>query len=50
MRTDTIAAVATAFSEAGIGIIRISGADAFEIADSIFVGVVGVDNVLLIQL
>lgn len=36
MKTDTIAAIATAFSEAGIGIIRISGEDAFTIADKIF--------------
>ena len=36
MRTDTIAAVATAFSESGIGIIRISGEDAFRIADRIY--------------
>ena len=38
MRTDTIAAIATAFSESGIGIIRISGKDAFRIADRIFFG------------
>lgn len=36
MKTDTIAAIATALSEAGIGIIRISGEDAFTIADKIF--------------
>lgn len=36
MKTDTIAAIATAFSESGIGIIRISGDDAIEIADRIF--------------
>lgn len=36
MRTDTIAAIATAFSESGIGIIRISGVDAVEIADTVF--------------
>ncbi len=36
MGTDTIAAIATAFSESGIGIIRISGDDAFQIADKIF--------------
>lgn len=36
MQKDTIAAVATAFSESGIGIIRISGEDAFEITDKIF--------------
>ena len=38
MKTDTIAAVATAFSESGIGIIRISGEDAFTITDRIFIG------------
>ena len=35
---DTIAAVATAMSNAGIGIIRISGPDAIAIADSVFRG------------
>ncbi|MCD8082912.1 MAG: tRNA uridine-5-carboxymethylaminomethyl(34) synthesis GTPase MnmE [Clostridiales bacterium] len=34
--TDTIAAIATAMSASGIGIIRISGEDAIEIADRIF--------------
>ena len=33
---DTIAAIATAASEAGIGIIRISGENAFSVADRIF--------------
>lgn len=36
MRTDTIAAIATALSESGIGIIRISGDEAITIADKIF--------------
>ncbi|MCI8381535.1 MAG: tRNA uridine-5-carboxymethylaminomethyl(34) synthesis GTPase MnmE [Lachnospiraceae bacterium] len=36
MKTDTIAAIATAFSESGIGIIRISGEDALKITDKIF--------------
>ena len=36
MRTDTIAAIATALSESGIGIIRISGDEAIKIADKIF--------------
>lgn len=36
MKTDTIAAVATALSDAGIGIIRISGSEAISIADRIF--------------
>lgn len=33
---DTIAAIATAMSDSGIGIVRISGADAISIADRIF--------------
>lgn len=37
MKTDTIAAIATAMSNSGIGIIRISGEDAVLIAHSIFV-------------
>lgn len=37
--SDTIAAVATAQSSAGIGIIRISGEDAIKIADKVFVPV-----------
>lgn len=36
MKTDTIAAIATALSESGIGIIRISGEEAIETADRIF--------------
>ncbi len=36
MKTDTIAAIATALSDSGIGIIRISGEEAITIADSIF--------------
>lgn len=38
VKTDTIAAVATALSNAGIGIIRISGPDAFSVIDRIFQG------------
>ena len=37
MKTDTIAAIATALSESGIGIIRISGPEAIDVADKIFV-------------
>ena len=33
MKTDTIAAIATAVSDSGIGIIRISGEEAVSIAD-----------------
>ena len=36
MKTDTIAAIATAMSNSGIGIVRISGDDALEVADRIF--------------
>ena len=36
MNSDTIAAIATALSPSGIGIIRISGDEAFNIADKIF--------------
>lgn len=36
MKTDTIAAVATALSDSGIGIIRISGPEAIDVADRVF--------------
>lgn len=36
MKTETIAAIATAMSNSGIGIIRISGEDAVSIADKIY--------------
>ncbi len=36
MKTDTIAAIATALSDAGIGIIRISGSEAIAVANRIF--------------
>ena len=36
--TDTIAAIATPMSESGIGIVRLSGEDAIEIADKVFRG------------
>lgn len=36
MKTDTIAAIATAMSNSGIGIIRISGDEALDVADRIF--------------
>lgn len=36
MKTDTIAAIATALSESGIGIIRISGDEAITVADSVY--------------
>lgn len=37
MKTDTIAAIATAMSNSGIGIVRISGDEALEVVDRIFV-------------
>lgn len=36
MKTDTIAAIATAMTASGIGIIRISGDEAFEVIDKIY--------------
>lgn len=36
VKTDTIAAIATAMSDSGIGIIRISGEDAVAVADKIY--------------
>ena len=36
MHTDTIAAIATAVSDSGIGIIRISGSDALLVADKVY--------------
>ena len=36
MTTDTIAAVATALSNSGIGIIRVSGNDAVPIVNTLF--------------
>lgn len=38
-RSETIAAISTAMSNSGIGIVRISGDDAIEIADKIFIPV-----------
>lgn len=37
VKTDTIAAIATALSNAGLSIVRISGSDAFDIIDKIYV-------------
>lgn len=36
MKTDTIAAIATALSDSGIGIVRVSGPDALSVVDKIF--------------
>ena len=38
MRKDTIAAIATALSNSGIGIVRISGEESFQIAEKIYKG------------
>lgn len=38
MKKDTIAAISTGMSNSGIGIVRISGADAFEVTDRIYTG------------
>lgn len=38
MRKDTIVAIATAMTNSGIGIVRISGVDAFDIIQKIYVG------------
>ena len=37
-KTDTIAAISTAMTNSGIGIVRISGDEAFEIIDKIYKG------------
>lgn len=36
MKTDTIAAIATAMTNSGIGIVRISGEEAFSVIDKIY--------------
>ena len=36
MKTETIAAIATAMTNAGIGIIRISGEEAFQVIDRVY--------------
>lgn len=46
MKTDTIVAVATALSDAGIGIIRVSGEEAFEIVNKLFVNKYGKHSLL----
>lgn len=38
MKTDTIAAIATAMTNSGIGIVRISGEEAVRVADNVFCG------------
>ena len=36
MKTDTIAAIATALSDSGIGIVRVSGEEAFDVVNKVF--------------
>ena len=38
MREDTIAAISTAYGEGGIGIIRVSGDESFDVVQKIFTG------------
>ena len=38
MKEDTIAAISTAYGEGGIGIIRVSGDEAFSVVQKIFTG------------
>ena len=38
MKSDTIAAISTGMTNSGIGIVRISGADAFDIAEKVYRG------------
>ena len=38
MKNDTIAAISTGMTNSGIGIVRISGNEAFDIADRIYKG------------
>ena len=38
LHNTTIAAISTAMSDAGIGIVRMSGPDAFAIADRVYKG------------
>ena len=46
MKTDTIVAIATALSDAGIGIIRVSGDEAFEIVNKVYINKFGKSNLL----
>ena len=43
---DTIAAIATAYGEGGIGIIRISGGKSLDILREIFIPVSGNDDII----
>lgn len=46
MKTDTIVAIATALSDAGIGIVRVSGEEAFEIVNKVYINKFGKSNLL----
>jgi len=46
IKTDTIAAIATALSDSGIGIVRVSGNEALEIVNKIFRNKYGKQNLL----
>ena len=46
MNTDTIAAIASGITSSGVGVIRISGPDAFKVADRIFFPFQGEKDVL----
>ena len=46
MKNDTIVAIATALSDAGIGIIRVSGEEAFEIVNKVYVNKFGQYNLM----
>lgn len=46
MKTDTIVAIATALSDAGIGIVRVSGDEAFEIVNKVYINKFGKNNLL----
>lgn len=49
MKTDTIAAIATAMSDSGIGIIRVSGSHAIEIVNQIYQSKNGTKNLTQFQ-
>ena len=46
MKKDTIVAIATALSDAGIGIVRVSGDEAFEIVNKVYINKFGKNNLL----
>ena len=50
MKTETIAAIASAMTNSGIGIIRISGEDAFDVIDMIPLKVPGVEKDIIFKI